>query len=1191
MVLPTSPPAPLSISQIFTEFQIANGTQKLLSNDLFPLVGGTAGATCSLGASFSGQSSQGPTSSVRGSCSGISIFSMAIDPGGNIYGAGTFTGPSVIYNLAANPIGSSGGASLPDPGQYGVAWAILVKWNSSGVYQSVTTMGGSATGFASQCVACDSGGSVYWSGSYVGNPNIFNMTATWGASNTNITLPINPNTSSRPFLIKFNSIGNYVFSTGVDTGTSNGNGNGIAIDSSGNIYWTLQYNNFSSTSTIYTLTLNPNTSSSGYNFPNNSSYGILIKYNSSGTYQSLTGIIGSGTSAVKIDSSGNIYFCGYYSGTNTIFNMAQSPLSSSSGYSWPTNTNFCGFVAKYNSAGTYQNSMMTHPTNSNFAAANNLNIDSNGNLYVCGAYANGSTIYNFNTTPNGSSSGYSLPAPPSGWSTYIIKYNSSGTYQYSTAIHYSGAAFSFGMDVMTDSGNNVYFTKGASTTQTIYNMSANPNTSSSGYSIPAAPGYGALLIKWNSSGTYQSATNFDNSAGLSLGVNTATGVIYWGGRGGTTFNSPIYDLTTNPNSSPTGYSATSNGYIISYSNPVPYAFTDATFTSGGQTGPTGPIISQVRSPSSTTGTPTPSNWYNTYLNMTTQGIQLWTVPITGVYTIRAVGGSGSGTSSGGNSYGGRGVIVEANFTLTQGAVVKILVGQGGAGGGTTNGCEGTGGGGTFVVDNSNNPIIVAGGGGGAATATYYQVANGQDGLTTTTGGTINSGGAGGTNGSGGSTTEIMRAPGAGFSGNAPAIGGTKTPAYSFLNGGVGGTSVYQTPNRNGGFGGGGCGDGSCCAGAGSAGGYSGGGSAGVNCGPGAGGGSYIASSALNGTVKTSDGSYGGAASLNGYSVTNLGLYNTAGQPTAFFGASGYVTITKGDPTNFVMASYAGVFRASDVNSTWSSVSSPPYFTVMAANTTTGRLVALNGSTTTGYYSDTSGATWISTTLPSAAAWTSCAWSPVTGRFVAVGNGGSAGAYSDNGINWSPMNLPVSQSWTIVGVRPTDGRFVAFFYNGSTPYYSNDGINWTAGVLPAGTVASWQGVAASASGVFVAAGGSAIVYSSDGINWSQASGVTFGQWSAVAYSSGLNRFVAVAGSNSDNGTALYSTNGSSWSSGSLPYSQSWYSITCSPSGRFFTCGYPGGSGSGDKAAYSFDGINWTAVTLPSVQSYRIVVYKG
>jgi len=60
MVLPTAPPASLSVSQILTEFGIAPATQKRLSNDLFPLVNGTAGATCSLAASFSGKSADVP---------------------------------------------------------------------------------------------------------------------------------------------------------------------------------------------------------------------------------------------------------------------------------------------------------------------------------------------------------------------------------------------------------------------------------------------------------------------------------------------------------------------------------------------------------------------------------------------------------------------------------------------------------------------------------------------------------------------------------------------------------------------------------------------------------------------------------------------------------------------------------------------------------------------------------------------------------------------------------------------------------------------------------------------------------------------------------------------------------------------------------------------------------------------------
>ena len=148
----------------------------------------------------------------------------------------------------------------------------------------------------------------------------------------------------------------------------------------------------------------------------------------------------------------------------------------------------------------------------------------------------------------------------------------------------------------------------------------------------------------------------------------------------------------------------------------------------------------------------------------------------------------------------------------------------------------------------------------------------------------------GTNGSGGpAAASATRSSGAGFSGDGSLVTtwGAFTYAYSFLNGGIGARSTNQTPNRNGGFGGGGAAHGNCCIGAGAGGGYSGGGPTG-NCGPGAGGGSYVASSAQSGTVKTSVGSYNGLSS----GVTNLALYNTAGGPTDFFGAAGYVIITR-----------------------------------------------------------------------------------------------------------------------------------------------------------------------------------------------------------------------------------------------------------------------------------------------------------
>ena len=337
-----------------------------------------------------------------------------------------------------------------------------------------------------------------------------------------------------------------------------------------------------------------------------------------------------------------------------------------------------------------------------------------------------------------------------------------------------------------------------------------------------------------------------------------------------------------------------NSYVYSMPTFI-YAFTTATFTANNN-GNTGPVLSTAKA--GITGTPSPATWYDSYLNMTTQGIMRWTVPATGTYTIRAMGASGGGASYGGTSLGGRGAIVQANFALTQGQVLQILVGQGGATAGSGvnygSGCDPAGGGGTFVVDESNNPLIIAGGGGGGSTPYWGGVINGQDGQTTRNGGSTG-GGAGGTNGSGGSQGHAQS--GAGFSGNGafPSWGTSGfTVASSFLNGGVGATSTNSADNwpRNGGFGGGGAAHGYCCIGGGAGGGYSGGGGGPSQCYNGAGGGSFIASSAIAGSVQTSDGLYDGSSTFGGSAITNLGTYNSYGGCCSTYGANGSVVITR-----------------------------------------------------------------------------------------------------------------------------------------------------------------------------------------------------------------------------------------------------------------------------------------------------------
>jgi len=283
------------------------------------------------------------------------------------------------------------------------------------------------------------------------------------------------------------------------------------------------------------------------------------------------------------------------------------------------------------------------------------------------------------------------------------------------------------------------------------------------------------------------------------------------------------------------------------SSGIPYAFSSHTFTNAGATGQTGPIISQVRSAYSTAA------WAqnNSYLSMTTQGIQLWTVPATGSYTITCAGSKGGNNTSS----GGSGAIMTGTFSFTSGDIVSILVGQVGNNGISEGGnCSGGGGGGTFVIYNGS-PLIVAGGGGGGGGTNPYGGGGaggaggaGNSGLNGVNGsGSGGTGGTGGTGATGGSDGSGGGNNGGGYSGNGSGGGGytlgggINLNGKAYLNGGTGG---YSTDRGNawGGFGGGACsyvnGAGYASGGGGGGGGYSGGGGGGWGAWGGGGGGSY-----------------------------------------------------------------------------------------------------------------------------------------------------------------------------------------------------------------------------------------------------------------------------------------------------------------------------------------------------------------
>ena len=189
------------------------------------------------------------------------------------------------------------------------------------------------------------------------------------------------------------------------------------------------------------------------------------------------------------------------------------------------------------------------------------------------------------------------------------------------------------------------------------------------------------------------------------------------------------------------------------------------------------------------------------------GIQIWSVPLTGVYVIEVSGASGASSKDRNSDpvswrLGGLGAKKSGTFKLYQGTQLKILVGQQGlCNVGFQADAPGGGGGGSFVALLNNTPIIIAGGGGGGGTP-WEQFKNGDPGQATEDG--TRCGGFGGSGGqvcnkSGNIDDKLPAGAGAGLKGdgNGGPPGISNIP-LSFINGGTGGTCMVS----NGGFGGG-----------------------------------------------------------------------------------------------------------------------------------------------------------------------------------------------------------------------------------------------------------------------------------------------------------------------------------------------------------------------------------------------------
>ena len=534
MVLPTSPPASMSVSQILTEFGIPAATTKRISNDLFPLVGGTAGTTCLLGASFSGRSAVKVGYSTINGNNVDTGYGIAVDSSGNIYITGTYRSTITVPIRTLGTAPTASGLNLPVSGFGDV---FVIKWLADGTVAGYSTFSGNSTDIGLG-IAVDSSQNIYITGQYLSSTTITLRTFGTAPTSTGVSMPSSTNAAA--FVVKWLANGTLAGYSAI-RGSSSILGYGIAVDSSQNIYITGYY--FSS-GTVPINTFGTAPTASGVSLP--APVGIdvfVVKWLANGTVAGYSTIRGSGTDigyGIAVDSSQNIYITGYYTSGTTVqlntFGTAPAP----SGVIMPSSLSGTqdAFVIKWNgSNGTVAGYATIRGTGNDIGYG--IAVDSSQNIYITGQYVSSGTvaITTFGTAPF--ASGVSLPASSGAGITdvFVIKWNANGTVAgYSNL---SGTSNDIGYGIAVDSSQNIYITGQYLSSGTVTIRTFGTAPTASGVSMPASVGVGgdAFAIKWNAAGTVAGYSTISGSAtdiGQGIAVDSSQNIYITGQYSSTT---------------------------------------------------------------------------------------------------------------------------------------------------------------------------------------------------------------------------------------------------------------------------------------------------------------------------------------------------------------------------------------------------------------------------------------------------------------------------------------------------------------------------------------------------------------------------------------------------------------------------------------------------------------------------------
>jgi Beta-propeller repeat len=267
-------------------------------------------------------------------------------------------------------------------------------------------------------------------------------------------------------------------------GSGDDKGNGIAIDTNGNIVITGSTN---STNTIATIGVHQTILGSSFEDA------FIAKFNSDGLRQWATYYGGSEIDVgyrIVTDINGNIIMTGGTISTNAISTIGAHQTVFGGG---GINFNFDAFIAKFNSNGIRQWATYYGGSNDDFGLG--IAMDANGNILITGQASSASAIATVGAHQTINGGGIR--------DAFIAKFNTNGVRQWAT--YYGGSNGERGNGIATDANGNIIITGFTNSTNAIATVGAHQAIYGGGASD-------AFIAKFNSNGIIQWATYYGGSS-------------------------------------------------------------------------------------------------------------------------------------------------------------------------------------------------------------------------------------------------------------------------------------------------------------------------------------------------------------------------------------------------------------------------------------------------------------------------------------------------------------------------------------------------------------------------------------------------------------------------------------------------------------------------------------------------------